>query len=323
MERVARYVDLAVPGSGTGAGAESFVGDLEDMRLQVKGSGTFAMSLEHSLDGLAFTAYGSSITSAGFTDISSLRTRYVRINVTDDTSGTGLDAFVTGVLAKHEVEVYSVSLDDELDASCLLDVAQFKAGTVWVQVSGFDGDVVLIDESLDGSTWKQVGSLAADGYFAGTQGDAATGTITCLAKADYDDTTDTVVVSDGYVVVTFEFDPDGDGVSDEDFVPVNISGATDAASVAALLATAIAGTALRITVLDNEDGTLSLTHNETGTHGNVTITETVTDADFDVDGMSGGTDGGVNPSKRTRYLRLRVGLYDAGEFVVAYGGTPG
>ncbi len=123
------------------------------------------------------------------------------------------------------------------------------------------------------------------------QAKKATGTITCVAKANLVDG-EIVTISDGTNTPTiFEFDVTGDGVT-AGRTAVNVSTATTAADVAAILNTAINGitTGLTVTSTDNLDGTLSLENDAVGAAGNVTITETVVNAGFIVAGMSGGVD---------------------------------
>jgi hypothetical protein len=122
-----------------------------------------------------------------------------------------------------------------------------------------------------------------------TAGVAATGTVTCVAKASLVDT-DYITIGDGVnPAVIYEFDVAGDGASVATRVAVDVSGATTAADVAALLKTAIEANQPLLTVVDAGSGVLNLTHDLLGTLGNVTITENVADAGFLVTGMSGGT----------------------------------
>lgn len=122
------------------------------------------------------------------------------------------------------------------------------------------------------------------------QAKPATGTITCVAKASLVDA-ETVTISDGTHVKIFEFDVNGTGVG-VGHVEVNVSAATSAADVAAILHAAINAitTGFTVTSTDNLDGTLSLKNDANGVLGNVTITETVVNAGFLVSGMSGGVD---------------------------------
>ncbi|HAM57989.1 MAG TPA: hypothetical protein DCQ64_22275 [Candidatus Rokubacteria bacterium] len=123
------------------------------------------------------------------------------------------------------------------------------------------------------------------------QAKKATGTITCVAKADLIDA-ETITISDGTNTPTvFEFDVNGTGVT-AGRVQVDVSGATTAADVGTILHTAINGvtTTLLVVSVDNLDGTLDLTNASTGAAGNVVITETVVAAGFLVTGMAGGVD---------------------------------
>lgn len=100
------------------------------------------------------------------------------------------------------------------------------------------------------------------------------GTITCVAKASMADT-DIMTINDGTTTVTYEFDTAGNGVTGGR-VQVNISGASTAASVAAILKTAINANQSYIAVTDNLDGTLSLA----ATSKSIIMTETVANAGF-------------------------------------------
>lgn len=101
------------------------------------------------------------------------------------------------------------------------------------------------------------------------------GTITCIAKASMADT-DFMTIDDGInAAVLYEFDTVGNGGTGGRVI-VNISGATTAAQVAALLKTAIVANQPYITVVDNLNGTLSLS----STTRNITLTETVANASF-------------------------------------------
>jgi hypothetical protein len=133
-------------------------------------------------------------------------------------------------------------------------------------------------------------SPGASGYtaeVAGTAAVAATGLITCTTKANYADT-DYMTIGDGLTPAKlYEFDFAGDGVT-SGRVAVDISGATTAAEVAAILRTAILANQPAFTVTDNLDGTLTLTHKWPGTGGNVTMTDNVVNVAHTVAGMSAG-----------------------------------
>lgn len=119
---------------------------------------------------------------------------------------------------------------------------------------------------------------------------SATGTIQCVTKAEHVDA-ETVVIGDGVVSKTFEFDVAGDGVGGSN-IQVNISGATTAADCAVILAAAINNSVLTIEATHAGSGLLNLVNLTAGTAGNVAITDTVTDTDFTHSGMSGGTASG-------------------------------
>lgn len=121
-----------------------------------------------------------------------------------------------------------------------------------------------------------------------TPGVKATGLITCATKANLDDN-DTFVLSDGTITKTYEFDTAGDGGTAGSVI-MDVSGATTAATVATIVAAAINTAHPGITAVAVGDGTITLTNDQPGAFGNVTITENVTHATFLVSGMSGGLD---------------------------------
>lgn len=142
-----------------------------------------------------------------------------------------------------------------------------------------------------------------------TAGEKSTGLITCLAKADMVDT-DYMKIFDGVSAagVLYEFDVAGDGAT-AGRVQVDISGATTSADVAAILAPLIASNQPLLSVTDNLDGTISITHKLAGVVGNATMTENVADAGFLVSGMSGGEDAGVQDVALADAIRLNVRLW--------------
>lgn len=104
-----------------------------------------------------------------------------------------------------------------------------------------------------------------------------TGTITAVAKASLVDT-DFMTIDDGInAAVVYEFDVAGNGVTGGR-VQVNVSTDTTAAQVAARLKTAINTAQPYITVVDNLNGTLTLS----STSRNMILTETVANAGFTV-----------------------------------------
>lgn len=104
-----------------------------------------------------------------------------------------------------------------------------------------------------------------------------TGSITCVAKASMADT-DFITINDGInAAVVYEFDTAGNGVTGGR-VQVNISGATTAADVAAILKTAIEANQSYITVTNAGSGVLTLA----STTRNITVTETVANGSFAV-----------------------------------------
>lgn len=115
----------------------------------------------------------------------------------------------------------------------------------------------------------------------------ATGTITCVAKASLVDG-DYLTIGDGISPLKlYEFDLTPNGVTAGRIV-VDVSTDTTAAQVAARLRTAILANQPSLSVTDNADGTLSITHNWPGSGGNVAMTENVANAGFTVAGLTGG-----------------------------------
>lgn len=115
----------------------------------------------------------------------------------------------------------------------------------------------------------------------------ASGLITCTTKANYVDT-DYLTLGDGFTLPReFEFDTAGNGVT-AGRVQVNISTDTTAAQVAARLRTAILATFAGLDVVDNGDGTLTLSNRWPGSGGNVAMSENVANAGHTVSGMTGG-----------------------------------
>ena len=100
-----------------------------------------------------------------------------------------------------------------------------------------------------------------------------TGTITCVANANMLDA-DFMTINDGInAAVVYEYDKAANGVTGG---RIAWAAGTTAASVAANLRTAILANQPYITVVDNLDGTLTLS----STSRNITLTENVTDAGF-------------------------------------------
>ena len=101
---------------------------------------------------------------------------------------------------------------------------------------------------------------------------------------------ETVVLDDGTnAAVTFEFDTNGSVTETATLRQVDISAAADEDDVRDALIEAInRAPALDISATSGGAGLVDLVNNTGGTAGNVAITETVTDDDFTVTGMTGG-----------------------------------
>ncbi len=118
----------------------------------------------------------------------------------------------------------------------------------------------------------------------------ATTTITCVANASMVDT-DFFALNDGQRIVTYEYDKAGDGVTAGRAAWAVAGGAAGAIQAAGTLKTAIEANQPLFTVLDNADGTLTLTNKSTGVVGNVTqAADNVANAGFTLTASAGGLD---------------------------------
>lgn len=168
-----------------------------------------------------------------------------------------------------------------------------------------DGTVSFtIEADLDGTHnnhTKYVGVLSLSGK--------AKGYIRCLAKADFVDA-ETVTLNDGTNPATvFEFDVTGNGVVGGR-TQVNISAATDAASVATILQTAINGVGAGLAITAVADGDLVWLHNDVvGVSGNQAIIDTVANGSFEVHGMEfGAAAASTTANQVATALRTMIGL---------------
>ncbi len=169
-------------------------------------------------------------------------------------------------------------------ASTKLQCGAYDSSAGTLQIRALTGALTAGSHAADTFT---AGSHAADTFTAGshaadtyTAAVATTKTITLPAKASITDET-LITAYDGFNKVIFGLDVAGDGVAGDD-VTINISGATTAADVAALVYTALAASALLgWTFTDNLDGTITAVHRVPGTVGNTAWTVT-TDADITV-----------------------------------------
>jgi len=148
------------------------------------------------------------------------------------------------------------------------------------------GQTVLGAPSAVGavSTWGWPGERIESSTITAFPGVlAARGTITCPVAADIADG-ETVTIHDGTSAYVFEFDKNGSFTD----IQVNLSGLTTANEVRDALISAINGSAIEVTASNGGAGIVALVNDTVGGAGNVTITETVTNAGFIVDGMNGG-----------------------------------
>jgi len=148
----------------------------------------------------------------------------------------------------------------------------------------------------------------------------ATGLITCVAKANLIDG-ETVTIDDGTGAEVFEFDLVPDGVGGGNVV-VDVSTATTAEDVAALLSAAIVVTFGPGTAINNLDGTITYQSNVFGVAGNIASSDTVADAGFSITGLSGAVAGIMDGETVT--IDDGVSAATVFEFDISGGGvTPG
>jgi len=137
-----------------------------------------------------------------------------------------------------------------------------------------------------------VGAAGYDTYFTSLDKDAqATSTITCDTKANTTDD-DYFTLHDGYRAWTVVLDVNGTGdTTGLGDIVVDVSGATTAADISALLYTDLAAAAIGMTPVD-ATGSVTLTQTVTGNKGNVSQqgTQVLSNA-WAVTDMTGGIDG--------------------------------
>jgi hypothetical protein len=129
---------------------------------------------------------------------------------------------------------------------------------------------------------------------------AATTLITCTTNANMADT-DFFTLNDGFRFVVYEYDKSANGVTAGRVQWV--AGAGTAAQSAATLKTAIEANQPAFTVVDNLDGTLTLTNRWLGAGGNITQpADNVANAAFILGNSSGGLDAGSHNATYTKKL---------------------
>jgi hypothetical protein len=133
----------------------------------------------------------------------------------------------------------------------------------------------------------------------------AHGRVRCVAKANINDG-ETIAISDGAKKMTFEFDTDGKVGKGN--VKVDISGSTTAGDVRDQLRAVINGAAaFNVRAYDDGADSLVIINNDFGKAGNKTITTTVKNAGFTVQGMKGGkaaADGKDFTTKTWKFVRI-------------------
>lgn len=185
-----------------------------------------------------------------------------------------------GASAMHAVQVGQPAITGggqgfQIGAAQVGVVLPTRAGE-WKGIDSITPDNKQQDTSPRSVNWDAAGKLGSRSIRrgwarfaddAGTVNDGATAssTITCVAKASFTASSDYIVfrIANG-TTRAFWFDttgadtePTGSAAADAS-TTVNISGATSAADVAALLTTAISGASIGITPTDNLNGTIAL-----------------------------------------------------------------
>jgi len=145
-----------------------------------------------------------------------------------------------------------------------------------------------------------------------------TGSITTVAKANLSDG-ETFVISDGTnPAVTFYFDVTGTYTPGSGYdatnIRVNVSGDTTADDVRDTCIAAIDGVGAGLLVDASNGGaaTVTLTHDQGGSAGNQTVTETVSDAGFAVSGLTGGAGDHVTLSQASSETPTETAAVNAG-----------
>ncbi len=149
----------------------------------------------------------------------------------------------------------------------------------------------------------------------------AIATIQCTTKANYTaGFSDFMTIPDGFTVpIRYYFDTIGAGGGTG--TQVNISGATTAADVAAILLTAIQATQpYTFTAVNTGAGLLTLTHNHQGTGTNATVTENVANAGHTVSGFTGGCIGSYKKLTNTQAVAAHDEV-DSGSCIVMQSGA--
>lgn len=115
----------------------------------------------------------------------------------------------------------------------------------------------------------------------------ARGRITCVAGALIAEG-ETLTINDGYGnIQVFEFDQNGVWTAGR--IRVAITALSTATEVRDALRAAIDDAGFQLTTFVPDDTAIDLVHNEEGTRGNVAMSDTVANAGFIVEGMTGGT----------------------------------
>jgi Ca2+-binding RTX toxin-like protein len=195
----------------------------------------------------------------------------------------------------------SALASDDIYGGTEIDTVDYSARTNPLRVTV--GAVTPAAQATGSITTPAESSLADNDYFVLSDGVKtvrfayqktanvkATGSITAVAKANLVDG-ETFTINDGTNTATvFEFDVTGNGVGAGNTL-VNVSAATDDASVAVIIRTAINTVAagLTVTALAPVGALVGLEADTADATHNVTITDTVVDGGFLVSGMTNGS----------------------------------
>lgn len=237
------------------------------------------LALFNAVAGFVADDYGTAFAAAAAPCL------HLRIRKTAQTSADGTFSISTATLNPHAGVLWHDQVTT--NAAC----SSRGAGTLV-------GGVIVPDKTV---VWSPLATFAgggvdlrADNTAARTllaSGSPSTGSITCVAQNLYaGGDTDFMTIGDGILpAVSYGFSVTGNPIAGK--VEVNISAATTAASVAALLRAAILANQPSLAVVDLGTGVLTVTQNWFGPAGNVAMTENVANAGFLVSGLAGGTIG--------------------------------
>lgn len=141
--------------------------------------------------------------------------------------------------------------------------------------------------------------------------------VRCIAKADFTADTDYILFDLGGTTHAFWFDttggdtePAGSAAADNSY-QVDISGDTTADDVSDTLETAINNASIGLAAADSSvDGNVNITHSAGGTLSGYSLTEFVTDSNFEVQDFFGGADAITSSLNGRSITALPFGFFD-------------